>query len=191
MKKSLRNVSLLLALGAVCAAAETSYWIEPCTNPATGCVAGDTDLARWALSAWQAASAGKLQLVESKDKAHALLRVVWADPTDGLYGEAVPIMVDGRRGAQLNVRIVDSGTKDVLLRDTIVYLTCLHESGHALGLPHTAAFADIMYSFQYGGDIAEYFGRYRRKLAARDDIRKFSGISDADRARLAEVLKQR
>jgi hypothetical protein len=148
-------------------------------------------LARWALSAWQAASGGKLQFIESKDKAHALLRIVWADQTDGLYGEAVPIMVDGHRGAQLNVRIADGGIKDALLRDTIVYLTCLHESGHALGLPHTAAFADIMYSFQYGGDIPEYFGRYRRKLTNREDIRKFSGISDADRTRLTEVLKER
>jgi predicted Zn-dependent protease len=89
------------------------------------------------------------------------------------------------------VRIADGGIKDALLRDTIVYLTCLHESGHALGLPHTAAFADIMYSFQYGGDIPEYFGRYRRKLTNREDIRKFSGISDADRTRLTEVLKER
>jgi hypothetical protein len=48
-----------------------------------------------------------------------------------------------------------------------------------------------MYSFQYGGDIPEYFGRYRRKLTNREDIRKFSGISDADRTRLTEVLKER
>jgi predicted Zn-dependent protease len=66
----------------------------------------------------------------------------------------------------------------------------LHESGHALGLPHTAEFADIMYSFQYGGDIPEYFGRYRRKLATKEDIRKNSGISSADRARLIERLSQ-
>jgi hypothetical protein len=42
-----------------------------------------------------------------------------------------------------------------------------------------------MYSFQYGGDIAEYFGRYRRKLAARADIRKHSGMSPEDAKRLA------
>ena len=78
---------------------------------------------------------------------------------------------------------------DRLLRDAIVYLTCLHESGHALGLSHTAVFADIMYSFQFGGDIHEYFGRYRRKLATRDDIAKYSGMSEADRARLIEILK--
>jgi hypothetical protein len=37
-----------------------------------------------------------------------------------------------------------------------------------------------MYSFHYGGDITEYFGRYRRKLAVRADIRKHSGMSRED-----------
>jgi hypothetical protein len=54
-------------------------------------------------------------------------------------------------------------------------------------LAHTAAFADIMYSFQYGGDITEYFARYRRQLSARSDIRKHSGMSDEDRRRLVEL----
>jgi hypothetical protein len=39
-----------------------------------------------------------------------------------------------------------------------------------------------MYSFRYGGDITEYFGRYRRLLKTRGDIAKHAGISDADRA---------
>ncbi len=77
---------------------------------------------------------------------------------------------------------------DRLLRDAIVYLTCLHETGHALGLSHTAVFDDIMYSFQYGGDIPEYFGRYRRRLQNRDDIRKNSGMSEADRKHLLAAL---
>jgi hypothetical protein len=80
---------------------------------------------------------------------------------------------------------------DQLLRDAIVYLTCLHETGHALGLPHTAAFEDIMYSFQYGGDIPEYFGRYRRKLHGRDDIHRNAGMSDADRKHLLEAMNPR
>jgi hypothetical protein len=108
----------------------------------------------------------------------------------GLYGETVPLQVGARRGSQIYVHDTVEGIKDDLLRATIVYLTCLHESGHALGLPHTAEFADIMYSFQYGGDIPEYFGRYRRKLATKEDIRKNSGISSADRARLIERLSQ-
>jgi hypothetical protein len=49
-------------------------------------------------------------------------------------------------------------------------------------------FADIMYSFQYGGDIEEYFGRYRRKLETRGDIAKNSGMSAADRMQLLEAL---
>jgi hypothetical protein len=183
MKKFLLSVSIA---SGVLLGADTSYWIEPCTDPETSCVAGDVQLARWAFEAWQEASGGRLHFVLAEDRAHALIRVVWATPAQGLYGEAVPIDVNGRRGAQIYVSIADGGTKDRLLRDTIVYLTCLHESGHALGLPHTDRFEDIMYSFQYGGDIAEYFGRYRRKLLVREDIRKNSGISPADRAHLIE-----
>jgi hypothetical protein len=180
MKKFLLSVSFV----GVLFAADTPYWIEPCTNPETSCVAGDVQLARWALEAWQEASAGRIHFVPTQKRGDAVIRLVWATPAEGLYGEAVPIDVNGRRGAQIFIRIVDSGTKDRLLRDTIVYLTCLHESGHALGLAHTSEFADIMYSFQYGGDIPEYFARYRRKLTVREDIRKNSGLSPADRAHL-------
>jgi hypothetical protein len=56
---------------------------------------------------------------------------------------------------------------------------------HALGLPHTGAFDDIMYSFQYGGDLIEYFGRYRRLLKSRADIRRNPGMSQGDRQSLA------
>jgi hypothetical protein len=172
----------------VVSAADAPYWVEPCTHPETGCRPGDVDLARWALHAWEQASEGRLHLVES-DPEHARLRMVWALPTEGLYGETVPIVVDGQRGSQMNIRIEDGGTHDLLLRATIVYLTCLHESGHALGLGHTKSFADIMYSFQYGGDIPEYFYRYRRKLVVRDDIRKSSGLSADDRAHLIYALR--
>jgi hypothetical protein len=169
-------------------AADWTYWIAPCTHRETGCVAGDVELARWAFDAWARASDGRLHFVES-DRDHARLRLVWALPTEGLYGETVPFRVNGVVGAQVNVRIVDPGIDDPLMRATVVYLTCLHESGHALGLAHTAKFADIMYSFQYGGDIPEYFARYRRKLSAREDIRKNSGISPEDRAHLLDALK--
>ncbi len=185
MRKSLLAVSLTGALFA----ADTPYWVQPCTNPETGCVSGDVQLARWAFEAWQRASGGRLHFVPAENLPAAVIRLVWAAPTDGLFGETMPIDVNGRRGAQINVRIAAGDTKDVLLRDTIVYLTCLHESGHALGLPHTANFADIMYSFQYGGDIPEYFGRYRRKLKVREDIRANSGISPADRAALNGVSR--
>jgi predicted Zn-dependent protease len=76
---------------------------------------------------------------------------------------------------------------DDLLRDTIVYLTCLHELGHALGLAHTRDFRDIMFFFGYGGDIVEYFGRYRTQLHARSDIAVVSGLSDSDVARIRAI----
>ena len=145
------------------------------------------------MEAWQAASGGGLTLTRTADSAHAHIRFYWAGGHEGLYGETRPIVVDGVRGAEVYVlpAVVPAGERDQLLRDAIVYLTCLHESGHALGLEHTAEFADIMYSFQYGGNIEEYFGRYRRPLASRADIRKHSGMSAADRQRLRVAFPAR
>jgi hypothetical protein len=146
----------------------TSYWIEP--KP------GDADLARWALAAWENASKGRLHFVETKDRAAAQIQVVWIAPNSGLFGEAV--------GKVVRISLPE-GIQDPLLRDTIVYLTCLHETGHALGQPHTANFDDIMYNFQYGGDIQEYFARYRRKLSKREDIKTTPGLSASDKAKIA------
>jgi hypothetical protein len=121
--------------------------------------------------------------------ASAHIRLFWANGQDGLYGEARPIVVDGVRGAEVFVLPEQSSSADPLSRDAILYLTCVHETGHALGLRHTAAFADIMYSFQFGGDIEEYFGRYRRLLSSRADIRKHAGMSEADRKQLRDLWK--
>ena len=189
MNRAEVRILLFLLVGCVAQAATLRYWVEPCSKPESGCHAGDPELAQWAMEAWQTASAGKLTLqkIAEPDKAH--IRVHWVSGNDGLFGEARPIMVDGVRGAEVYVlpAVVPPDETDALLRETIVYLTCLHETGHALGLAHTAAFADIMYSFQYGGDIPEYFARYRRQLSARSDIRKHSGMSDEDRRRLVEL----
>jgi hypothetical protein len=191
MKKLLRSASLLLLTAVAGAAADTSFYVAPCVDPSTGCEPGDLNLARWALESWQTASEGKLHFVETKEESKALLRFVWASPAGGLYGETVGIDVNGQHGSQIYIVNTTRGITDHLLRDTIVYLTCLHESGHALGLSHTDQFADIMYYFGYGGDINEYFGRYRRKLSTRDDIRKNSGLSEADRRRLLAQLPAR
>ena len=183
---------LAMLLGCWMAQAATlRYWLEPCAAPESGCHAGDPELAQWAMEAWQAASAGQLTLARAADRDNAHIRLYWATGSAGLYGETRPIVVDGVRGAEVFVlpAVAPPGGKDVLLRDAIVYLTCLHETGHALGLAHTADFADIMYSFQYGGDIPEYFGRYRRLIESRADIRKHSGMSAADRQRVTERFK--
>jgi hypothetical protein len=170
-----------------------TYWVQPCDPERASCAAGDEQLAVWALKAWEKASNGGLRLERSRLKQDALLKVTWESGQSGLYGEAVPIRMGDRVGAELHIRtnlrslgpeMEKIGTQDRLFRDTIAYLTVLHESGHALGFPHTSTFADIMYSFQYGGDFTEYFQRYRRQLARRDDFATHSGLSASDIGRL-------
>jgi hypothetical protein len=116
-----------------------------------------------------------------------------------LYGEVKPITVNGVRGAEIYVRsaldqfgphIATIGDRDPLFRETVVYLTCVHEAGHALGLDHTTVFDDAMYTFRTGGDIVEYFLRYSRKLTKREDIVKYPGLSAGDVKRLKGTLSR-
>lgn len=151
-----------------------TFWVQPAKT------AGDEELAVWALQSWAKASAGVLSWKRVPKAEDARIRLRWVEEGSGLYGEA--------RGGDVYVSLSTAPPGDPLLRDTIVYLTCLHESGHAMGLAHTAGFEDIMYNFQYGGDIAEYFGRYRRRLKARADIAGHSGLSKNDETRLALAL---
>ncbi|MDE3167235.1 MAG: hypothetical protein KGN36_15635 [Acidobacteriota bacterium] len=172
-------VALVLWAGAA-PGADLAYWVEPCTRAETGCKPADPELAGWAMEAWQAAGGGSLKLRRAAQMDGARIRIHWISGREGLYGET--------RGGDVYVR-PEPGTG--LRRDAIVYLTCLHESGHALGLRHTADFGDIMYDFQYGGDITEYFGRYIRQLTRRRDIRKISGISLNDRAQLMRIFGEK
>jgi hypothetical protein len=161
-----------------------------------GARAADRELALWALEAWQEALGGELVFEEGADERSALVRLYWAPAASGQYGEMRGLSVGGRRGAAVFVRpdtdalgpeIAARARLDPLFRDTIVYLTCVHELGHALGLAHTAEFADVMYAFGYGGDIPEYFDRFRRLLRVRSDIRTASALSRGDRQQLARL----
>jgi hypothetical protein len=154
--------------------------------------ATDTTLAQWALDGWQRTSGNALRF-EPAPESSAVVRVYWAEPSEGEYGEMKSLLVGGRLGAavyihtdmkSLGAEIAENASRDPLLRDSIVYLTCVHELGHALGLPHTRDYRDIMYYFGYGGDIPKYFARYRAELRSRADIAKVSGLSSGDVMRL-------
>ncbi len=156
----------------------------------------DADLVRAALQAWSRESGGRLRFVESETESAALIRLIWVSGDDGLFGETRHIRVNGKPGAFVYVRpgasqsgrdLAIRAATDKLLRDSIVYLTCVHELGHALGLGHTDQFADIMYSFEYGGNFTEYFMRYRRQLTTRTDILAHSGLSPSDTAALRSL----
>ena len=154
---------------------------------------GDQELANWAFIAWEKASGGGLRLVPVAES-EAAIRLYWSTPQQGMYGAMRPILANNsQRAAAVLVRpslrglgqpIESRAREDRLFRDAIIYLTCLHEIGHALGLEHTADQLDIMYWFGYGGDIPAYFMRYRGQLNAREEIPTHTGLSPADVAKL-------
>ena len=155
----------------------------------------DRELARWALQAWQRSAANGFRFAAATESS-ALIRLYWAGPDSGEYGETRQIVVGGQQGAAVFIRpdidslggdIARRARADALLRDSIVYLTCVHELGHALGLTHTRDFRDIMYYFGYGGDVAEYFGRYRAQIRTRNDIAGVSGLSEGDVNRIRAI----
>jgi hypothetical protein len=104
-------------------------------------------------------------------------------PNAGKYGEALPF-VDRRSGfiVEADVHVLADSPGDALQKQLVVYLTALHEIGHALGLPHTDDFDAIMYRFRDSTDAARFFLRYRRTIHSAEDIggEGASGLFPAD-----------
>ena len=205
--RTLRLATVLLvsgALASVALSAQSSWEFEPldASGTVTYFIAdgepesvyrpADRDLATWVLRAWEHSVGGALRFKSSSED-EVLIHVYWVTPDAGLYGEMQPVTVNGLSSADVYVRpdtsvggeeISRRARTDSLFRDTVVYLTCLHELGHALGLAHTDDFADIMYFFGVGGNIPGFFNRYWIRLDNRDSIAGISGLSPGDIGRV-------
>jgi len=160
-----------------------------------------SDLAQWAMEAWAAGSGGALQVERVNNAEEAEIRFRWINPQRrGLYGQSLTTIRQGKVISEvvINPSIESLGgdmlkavTKDPLYGDVILFLTCVHEAGHALGPAHTRDYADIMYSFEFGGDFVAYFQRFRAKLQSREDIRKNSPLSTGDIKQIKEMMMRR
>jgi hypothetical protein len=158
-------------------AAVIRVWVDPRDRPPDGAM-----LVERALATWTRAAAGRvtLQRTDTRDAAGIRVHFVTGDTT---YGETAP-RVDRTTGriVSAEVQISSNVGDDPLTTALVLYLTALHELGHAIGLPHTDEFADIMYSFRRPDDGARYFGAYRRLLRSAADIgsERATGLSPAD-----------
>jgi hypothetical protein len=166
--------------------------VVPVWVDASGAPRGADALVGRALATWTRAADGRLALQRTASRDSALIRVRFAR-ADGIYGETAP-RIDRASGLITSADVLIAGdvSGDAMGQHIIIYLTALHELGHALGLPHTNVFDDIMYSFRRPDDGERYFGAYRRRLRSDDDIGAeiASGLSSADVAALQTLYRR-
>jgi hypothetical protein len=155
-------------------------WIDPDAMPPSG-----EALVEKAMKTWTTAAEGRFTLVKAwESTAPVRLHFMAADYR---YGVTAP-RVNRETGLLVKAEVyvaADAG-RDPLERQIIVYLTALHELGHALGMEHTNDITSIMYLFRQPDDGDKFFGSYRRRLKAPDDIGSPSatGLSADDVATL-------
>jgi matrixin len=159
-------------------------WIDTLDSPPNG----ETLVTR-AMRTWTHAADGRFTLEKMPTAADAPVRVHFM-AADYRYGVTSP-RVDRQTGLILRAEVAvaaDAG-RTPLERSIIVYLTALHELGHALGLEHTTDISTIMYLFREPGDGERFFGAYARRARSFDDIGsdQATGLSLDDVAALRKL----
>jgi len=197
--QGVRGVLVVLAVLVLCATTDAQpprhwakgsairIWIDPEQMPPNG-----EALVEKAMATWTAAADGRFTLVKAwESTAPVRLHFMAAD-----YRYGVTQARQNRDTGFLvkaEVYVAADAGRDALERQIIVYLTALHEIGHALGMEHTTDINTIMYLFRQPGDGEKFFGAYRKRLKSADDIGSATatGLSPDDVAALRELYDRR
>ena len=140
-------------------------WIDASAAP-PGAVA----LVEKALQTWTHAADGRVTLSRARSRTDAAMTVKFV-ASDMIYGETAPHVDAAKRFiVSADIAINAEVPADPLDARIVLYLTALHELGHALGLPHSDNVHDIMYRFRAPDDGARFFGAYRKLLQSVADI---------------------
>ena len=137
-------------------------WIDTVDSPPNG-----ETLVERAMRTWTRAADGRFTLERVAEVRGAGAPGVTRDApvrvrfmaADYRYGVTAP-RVDRQTGliVRADVAVAADAGRTPLERSIIVYLTALHELGHALGLEHTTDINTIMYLFRQPGDGERFFG---------------------------------